>query len=50
MEESGKKVGPVLKLVLRSFSGKTAKPNEVVEALLGIQGEALTQCKIVKVE
>ena len=49
-EESGEKVGPVLELVLRSLSGKTAKPNEVVEALLSIQGEALTQCKIVKVE
>ena len=49
-EESGEKGGPVLELVLRSLSGKTAKPNEVVEALLGIQGEALTQCKIVKVE
>jgi radical SAM-linked protein len=49
-EEAGEKVGPVLELVLRSPSGKTAKPNEVVEALLGIQGEALAQCKIVKLE
>jgi radical SAM-linked protein len=50
MEAPGEKVGPVLELVLRSLSGKTAKPNEVVEALLSIQGEALAQCKIVKLE
>jgi radical SAM family uncharacterized protein/radical SAM-linked protein len=49
-EGAGEKVGPVLELVLRSLSGKTAKPNEVVEALLGIQGEALAQCRIVKLE
>ena len=48
--ESGEKGGPVLELVLRSLSGKTAKPNEVVEALLGIQGEALSRCRIVKME
>ena len=49
-EEPGEKAGPVLELILRSLSGKTAKPNEVVEALLGIQGEGLAQCRIVKVE
>jgi radical SAM-linked protein len=49
-EESGEKGGPALELVLRSLSGKTAKPNEVVEALLGIQGETLAQCKIIKLE
>jgi len=49
-EELGEKAGPVLELVLRSLSGKTAKPNEVVEALLGIQGEALAQCRIIKME
>ncbi|MDI7261399.1 MAG: TIGR03936 family radical SAM-associated protein, partial [Thermodesulfobacteriota bacterium] len=49
-EGAGEKVGPVLELVLRSLSGKTAKPNEVVEALLGLGGEALAQCKIVKLE
>lgn len=49
-EEPGEKAGPVLELVLRSLSGKTAKPNEVVEALLGLQGEALARCRIVKME
>jgi len=49
-EESGEKVGPILELVLRSLSGKTAKPNEVVEALLGLGGEALAQCRIIKME
>ncbi|OGC93176.1 MAG: hypothetical protein A2W25_06055 [candidate division Zixibacteria bacterium RBG_16_53_22] len=49
-EESGDEAAPGLELVLRSLSGKTAKPNEVVEALLGLQGEALAQCRIVKME
>ncbi len=37
-------------LVLRSSGGKMAKPHEVLEALLGLEGEALAQCKVVKLE
>lgn len=48
--EPDQEAGPVLELVLRSFGGRTAKPHEAVEALLGLQGEALAQCRIIKVE
>ncbi len=50
VEGPDQEAGPVLELVLRSLSGKTAKPHEAVGALLGLQGEALAQCKIVKLE
>ncbi|MGQ9510091.1 MAG: TIGR03960 family B12-binding radical SAM protein [Thermodesulfobacteriota bacterium] len=39
-----------LELVLRSSGGKMAKPHEVLEALLGLKGEALAQCNIIKLE
>jgi len=49
-EESGDIAGLELELVLRSLGGKTAKPLEALEALLGIKGETLAQCRIIKVE
>jgi len=39
-----------IELVLRSVAEGTAKPSEVVEAILGLKGEPLSQCRIVKVE
>jgi len=48
--ESGDIAGLELELVLRSLSGKTAKPLEALEALLGLKGEALAQCRVIKVE
>ena len=49
-EESGEIAGLGLELVIRSLSGKTAKPFEALEALLGLGGETLAQCRIIKVE
>jgi len=48
--ESGDIAGLELELVLRSHSGKTAKPLEALEALLELGREALAQCRIVKLE
>jgi radical SAM-linked protein len=39
-----------VELVLRGVVGRTAKPSEVVEAILGLKGENLSRCKIVKIE
>ncbi len=44
------KKGLTLELVLRNLDGKTAKPSEVLEALLGLKEEALAQCRIIKME
>jgi len=49
-EPSSGMTGLGLEIVLRSLGGKTAKPLEVLEALLGIKGEALVQCRVIKVE
>jgi radical SAM family uncharacterized protein/radical SAM-linked protein len=49
-EGTGERVGLVMELVLRSLGGKTAKPLEALDALLGIGGEDLARCKVVKVE
>jgi radical SAM family uncharacterized protein/radical SAM-linked protein len=49
-EETGNEATPGLELVLRSLSGKTVKPQEALEALFGLGEEALSQCRIVKVE
>lgn len=49
-QESGDRAGLGLELVLRSHSGKTAKPLEALEALLELGGEALGRCRIIKVE
>jgi radical SAM family uncharacterized protein/radical SAM-linked protein len=39
-----------VELVLRKGTGRTAKPTEIVGAILGLEKEALAQCKIVKLE
>jgi radical SAM family uncharacterized protein/radical SAM-linked protein len=49
-KESGGRAGLAMELVLRSSGGKTAKPLEAVEALLGLRTEALARCRIVKLE
>lgn len=50
MEASGDRACLGLELVLRSSGGKTAKPLEALEALLGLGGEVLAKCRIVKIE
>jgi radical SAM-linked protein len=37
-------------LVLRNEGRRMAKPSEIVEAILGLEGEALAQCRIIKIE
>jgi radical SAM-linked protein len=39
-----------LELILRSEAGRTAKPLEVIEATLGLKGEALLRSRVTKVE
>jgi len=39
-----------IELVLRRSNGGTAKPSEVIGAILGLEGESLTQIKVVKLE
>jgi len=39
-----------LELVLRRVTGRTAKPIEIVGAVLGLEGEPLAQCKVIKLE
>jgi radical SAM-linked protein len=39
-----------VELVLRRVMGRTAKPIEIVGAVLGLSGEPLVQCKIIKLE
>jgi len=39
-----------VELVLRKATGRTAKPIEVVGAVLGLDREPLTQCKVIKLE
>jgi radical SAM family uncharacterized protein/radical SAM-linked protein len=39
-----------IELVLRNGMGRTAKPTEIVGAILGFEEEILAQCKIVKLE
>jgi radical SAM-linked protein len=39
-----------IEMVLRNEGGRTAKPSEIVEAVLGLEGEALAQCRIIKIE
>ncbi len=38
-----------VKLVVRNEEGKTAKPSEILEMVLGLQGDSLAQCRIIKV-
>jgi len=39
-----------VELVLQEGMGRTAKPSEIVGAILGLEGERLAQCKVVKLE
>jgi len=39
-----------IELVLRNVMGRTAKPTEIIGAILSLKGEILAQCKIVKLE
>ncbi len=39
-----------VELVLRKAMGRTAKPIEIVGAILGLGGEPLAQCKVIKLE
>jgi radical SAM family uncharacterized protein/radical SAM-linked protein len=39
-----------VELALRNEEGRTAKPPEILEAILGLRGESLSRCKIVKIE
>jgi radical SAM-linked protein len=52
--EKGKRIGEGhlwgVELVLRNEGRRMAKPSEIVEAILGLEGEALAQCRIVKIE
>jgi hypothetical protein len=39
-----------VELVLRRVTGRTAKPIEIVGAVLGLDREPLVQCKVIKLE
>jgi hypothetical protein len=39
-----------VELVLRKAMGRTAKPIEIVGAILDLEGEPFAQCKVVKLE
>ena len=39
-----------VEMALRNEEGRTAKPSEIVEAVLGLKGESLSRCRIIKVE
>jgi radical SAM family uncharacterized protein/radical SAM-linked protein len=49
-ERSGEENRWGVELVLRKVTGRTAKPIEIVGAILGLDGEPLAQCKVVKLE
>ena len=49
-ERSGEEPQWGVELVLRRAIGRTAKPIEIVGAVLGLEGEPLTQCKVIKLE
>jgi hypothetical protein len=39
-----------VELVIRRAMGRTAKPIEIVGAILGLEEEPLAQCKVIKLE
>jgi radical SAM family uncharacterized protein/radical SAM-linked protein len=49
-EESGEKLQWGVELVLRRATGRTAKPIEIVGAVLGLSGEPMARCKVIKTE
>jgi radical SAM-linked protein len=54
VKENGKKSGEArhwgIELILRNEGRRTAKPSEIIGALLSLEGEALAQCRIIKIE
>lgn len=49
-ERSGEESRWGVELILRKTAGRTAKPTEIVGAVLGLKGEPLTRLKVVKME
>ena len=49
-ENSGEGFRWGVELVLRKATGRTAKPIEIVGAVLGLDREPLAQCKVIKLE
>ena len=49
-ERSGEESQWGVELVIRKTAGRTAKPIEMVGAVLDLDGETLAQCKVVKLE
>jgi radical SAM-linked protein len=49
-ENSGEGLRWGVELVLRKATGRTAKPIEIVGAVLGLDREPLAQCKVIKLE
>ena len=49
-ERSGEEPQWGVELVIRKTAGRTAKPIEMVGAVLDLDGETLAQCKVVKLE
>ena len=39
-----------VELILRRVEGRTAKPLEILRAILGMEGESLSRCEVVKLE
>jgi hypothetical protein len=39
-----------IEMVLRNEGTRTAKPSEIIGTLFDLKGEALSQCKVVKIE
>jgi radical SAM-linked protein len=39
-----------VELILRRVEGRTAKPLEILRAILGMEGESFTRCEVVKLE
>jgi len=50
MERSGEALHWGVELILYEGMGRTAKPSEIIGAILGLEGEALAQCKVTKLE
>jgi radical SAM-linked protein len=48
--EKGEKPQWGMELILRRTNGRTAKPTEIVGAVLGLEGEPLAQLKVIKLE
>jgi radical SAM family uncharacterized protein/radical SAM-linked protein len=49
-EKSGVEPQWGVELVIRKATGRTAKPIEIVGAILGLEEESLAQCKVIKLE